>query len=94
MNNIISRDLSDISIENKIRIQAESSRVRLSEFFIDYDRLRSGYVTSSFFEELFSSFSIWNKIKLTPPKKKELSSDVFWINLSKYRSPTKKRIFF
>lgn len=34
-------------LEDKIRITVESSRSRLSEFFIDFDRLRSGFVTSN-----------------------------------------------
>ena len=32
-------------IERNIRTTAETKRVRPSEFFHDFDRLRSGYVT-------------------------------------------------
>lgn len=43
------KNQADFVIENKIRIHVESKGIRLSEFFIDYDRLRSGYVTRAQF---------------------------------------------
>lgn len=48
-NLLLIRDNSTENIEEQVRIIAESSRSRLHEFFVDYDRLRSGYVTSKFF---------------------------------------------
>ena len=33
-------------IENNIRTEVQTRRIRPSEFFLDYDRLRSGNVTS------------------------------------------------
>ena len=47
-------------MEEKIQIKAESSRFRIQEFFIDYDRLRSGYVTSKSFDNLFIKIHIFN----------------------------------
>lgn len=46
------KDQSSVLIENKIRIHVESNRIRLTEFFIDYDRLRSGYVTRAQFSRV------------------------------------------
>lgn len=43
------KDQGSVPIENKIRIHVEASGVRLTEFFIDYDRLRSGNVTRAQF---------------------------------------------
>ena len=34
-------------IEDKIRINTATKGMRVNEFFHDYDRLRSGYVTSN-----------------------------------------------
>lgn len=34
------------SAEDKIRIRAATKGIRVNEFFQDYDRLRSGFVTS------------------------------------------------
>lgn len=42
-------------IEQKIRIQVESTRSRLPEFFIDYDRLRSGFVTRTQFHRILDT---------------------------------------
>jgi hypothetical protein len=48
----LKRDMTEINIElarsaeDKIRIRAATKGIRVNEFFHDYDRLRSGYVTS------------------------------------------------
>ena len=36
-------------IEQQIRTTALTKRIRPSEFFLDFDRLRSGYVSGQFF---------------------------------------------
>ncbi|CAF4398338.1 unnamed protein product, partial [Adineta steineri] len=36
--------------EEKIRVKSIASGLRITEFFIDFDRLRSGFVTSSQFK--------------------------------------------
>ena len=45
---IINREQTDY-LEEKIRIKTESLRIRLNEYFIDYDRLRSGFITCNKF---------------------------------------------
>ncbi|RNA20364.1 EF hand family, partial [Brachionus plicatilis] len=46
------KDNSAESIEEQVRIITESSRSRLHEFFVDYDRLRSGYITKTQFQRI------------------------------------------
>ena len=57
-------------IEHNIRTKVDTKRIRPSEFFLDYDRLRSGYVTGEYkgwvahwvlnlIFEYFTYFNIW-----------------------------------
>ncbi|CAF0814337.1 unnamed protein product [Brachionus calyciflorus] len=57
------RDNSIDYIEDQVRIIAESSRTRLHEFFVDYDKLRSGFVTKSQFQRILDQLL---KSSLTP----------------------------
>lgn len=58
-------------IEEQIRVSTQTRRVRPSEFFLDYDRLRSGFVTDTQFARV-----LWENlaIKLTPEQMQALGS--------------------
>jgi len=57
------------NIENHIRTEAFTKRIRPSEFFLDYDRLRSGFVTfTQFFRVLWENLGI----KLSEEQQQEL----------------------
>ncbi|CAK8698532.1 unnamed protein product [Clavelina lepadiformis] len=44
------------NVENDIRTVLKTKRVRVSEFFKDFDRLRSGYITASQFKRCLDQF--------------------------------------
>lgn len=57
-------------IEDQIRTLVQTKRIRPSELFLDYDKLRSGYVTATqFFRCLWQNLSI----KLTPQEEQLLT---------------------
>lgn len=74
------------SIEEKIRVQVISSGLRITEFFHDFDRLRSGFVTRTQFKRFRVDRStidltvrfvdVWTPICVSncPTKKKRFSS--------------------
>lgn len=45
MVNYIKNKKRDTGVETKIRTKADALGIRVQEPFLDYDRLRSGYVT-------------------------------------------------
>jgi len=57
------------TIEDDIRTSVKTKRVRVSEFFKDFDRLRSGYITSSQFKRCLNQFL---GLKLTDAQVEEL----------------------
>ncbi|XP_013383058.1 uncharacterized protein LOC106153608 [Lingula anatina] len=58
-------------IENNIRTIAQTNRVRISEFFLDFDKLRSGYVTETqFFRTLWLNLGV----KMTPGEEKLMAA--------------------
>jgi len=57
-------------VESNVRITVQTKRIRPSEFFLDYDRLRSGYVTETqFFRVLWENLGI----KLTDEQQRSLA---------------------
>lgn len=51
-------------VEEKIRVKTISLGLRVTEFFHDFDRLRSGYVTSSQFKRFdYSRFRLFDLIR-------------------------------
>jgi len=60
---MVATSLTKDSIEEAIRTVALTKRIRPSEFFLDYDRLRSGYVTG---EPTSHRLLLSNNPELTP----------------------------
>ena len=71
----LSNNLSQ-SAEEKIRIKAATSGIRVHEFFHDFDRLRSGFVTSNFIYNPIQNFNFKSILKLKKVNLKECLTSI------------------